>query len=137
MIEIIAGKKGSGKTKKLLDQVNLAAQQSRGNIIFIDDDKDYLYDVSSKVRFIDASEYDIDSPKMFYGFLCGLAAQDYDLEAIYIDAFVRIVKHPMDELEWLFEHMMILADKAGLKLVLSVSEDAGKLPEYAKKYLQA
>jgi hypothetical protein len=60
----------------------------QGNIIFIDDDNGYMYDLSTKARFINASEYSITTPKMLYGFLCGLAAGDFDLETIYIDGLL-------------------------------------------------
>ena len=78
MIQIIAGKKGSGKTKRLIAQTNEAVNVKHGSILFIDDDKDYLYDVRHQVRFVDASEYGINDPDMFYGFICGIAAQDFD-----------------------------------------------------------
>nr|WP_122012783.1 hypothetical protein [Maliibacterium massiliense] len=136
MIEIICGKKGSGKTKRLISQTNEAVESSRGNIIFIDDDKDYLYDIRHQVRFIDASEYDIDSPKMFYGFLCGLVAQDFDLDTIFIDAFLRIVKYPMSQLEECFQHMERIVEKHNIRLVLSVSCAEEEIPEYAAKYIQ-
>ena len=59
--------------------------------IFIDDDTSYIYDLSTKARFINASDYGITTPKMLYGFLCGLAASDFDLENIYIDGLLRII----------------------------------------------
>ena len=33
MIKLIIGKKGSGKTKKLVDMVNAATEQSLGNVV--------------------------------------------------------------------------------------------------------
>ena len=36
MIKLIIGKKGSGKTKKLADMVNAAAETSLGNVVCID-----------------------------------------------------------------------------------------------------
>ena len=43
MIQIISGVKGSGKTKRLLDQTNDALKVEHGDIVFIDDDKRYMY----------------------------------------------------------------------------------------------
>ena len=45
MIQIISGVKGSGKTKRLLDQTNDALKVEHGDIVFIDDDKRYMYDL--------------------------------------------------------------------------------------------
>ena len=38
MIQVIAGKKGSGKTKRIIDMANQASQESKHDIVFIDDD---------------------------------------------------------------------------------------------------
>ena len=57
MIRVILGDKGSGKTKRLIDLTNDALKSEHGNIIFIDDDKRYMYDLRHEIRFVDASEY--------------------------------------------------------------------------------
>ena len=36
MVEIIAGKKGKGKTKYLLDKVNTSVENASGNIVYLD-----------------------------------------------------------------------------------------------------
>ena len=136
MIQIIAGKKGSGKTKKLIAQTNEAVNIKHGSILFIDDDKDYMYDVRRQVRFVDASEYAVKGPEKFYGFICGLAAQDFDLDTIFVDAFLRIVDAKMDELEGFFTELVKVLDTHKIDLVLSVSEDPENLPEYAKAWVQ-
>ena len=55
MIRVILGDKGSGKTKRLIDMTNDALKTEHGNIIFIDDDKRYMYDLRHEIRFVDAS----------------------------------------------------------------------------------
>ena len=62
MIQVIHGKKGSGKTKRILDQANEAIKEHKGDVIFIDDDNRYMYDLRHEVRFVNASEYGSDSP---------------------------------------------------------------------------
>lgn len=136
MIQIIAGKKGSGKTKRLIAQTNEAVNTKHGSILFIDDGKDYLYDVRHQVRFVDASEYGVCGPDMFYGFICGIAAQDFDLDTVFVDAFLRIVGKPMDELEDFFRNLVKVLDAHKINMVLSVSADPATLPDYAKAWLQ-
>lgn len=41
MIQVIFGKKGSGKTKRILDMANASVKEAKGNVLFIDDDKSY------------------------------------------------------------------------------------------------
>lgn len=136
MIQIIAGKKGSGKTKRLIAQTNEAVMVRHGSVVFIDDDKDYLYDVRHQVRFVDASEYGICDPDMFYGFICGLAAQDFDLDVIFVDAFLRIVGAKMEELEDFFRNLEKILDAHKIDMVLSISADPDTLPAYAKAWIQ-
>ena len=81
MIQVIYGKKGSGKTKRILDMANDAGAQQNGDIVFVDDDNRYMFDLRHEVRFVNATEYDIRSADAFYGFLCGMVAQNFDLKA--------------------------------------------------------
>ena len=79
MIQVIAGRKGSGKTKRIIDMANKASQDSKHDVVFIDDDNRYMFDLQHKVRFIDASEYNLDNDQMFIGFLSGAIAQNFDV----------------------------------------------------------
>ena len=135
MIRVIFGEKGTGKTKRILDMANDTLTSAKGSIVFVDADTQYMFDVKNKIRFINASEFEIDGPKMFYGFLCGLAAQDFDLEYIYIDSFLKIVHHPMDTLEGLFEQLEAFSNRCQLKIIISASGSLQDAPEYLKPYL--
>ena len=106
MIQIIFGEKGTGKTKRILDLANRAAQEAKGSIVFIDNDDSYMFDLNLSVRFINALEYGIAGPKAFYGFLCGISASDHDLEYIYVDGFLNLVKHDLSTLEELFNQLI-------------------------------
>ena len=57
MIQIIAGKKGSGKTKRLIDMTNNAVKTSSGNVVFLDKNDSYMYEVDRAVRFVNVEEY--------------------------------------------------------------------------------
>ena len=43
MIKIIAGNKGSGKTKRLIDMTNETAKVAAGSVVFLDKDNSYMY----------------------------------------------------------------------------------------------
>ena len=105
MIQVILGEKGAGKTKLILDMANACTETAKGTIAFVADDDQYMFGLKRDVRFIDASGFHIDGPKMFYGFLCGMAAQDFDLEYIYVDGFLKIVRHPLETLENMFKEL--------------------------------
>ena len=57
MIQIIAGKKGKGKTKHLLDKVNAEVKEVHGNIVYLDKSSKHMYELNNKVRLIDTSEF--------------------------------------------------------------------------------
>ena len=134
MIQLIFGEKGSGKTKKILELANSAAEDAKGSIVFIDIDDDYMYDLNLSVRFINAAEYEISGPKMFYGFLCGISASDHDLEYVFIDGFMKIVKHELEQLHDFFEAIKAFSDSHHINLVLSLSCGPEQLPSFLKPY---
>lgn len=136
MIQVIFGEKGAGKTKQILDMANESTKTAKGSIVFIADDGQYMFGLKRDIRFVDASSFHIDGPKMFYGFLCGIAAQDFDLEYIYIDGFHKIVRHPLDTLESMFREMDAFSQRNGTHIVISISGDASRIPDYLKPYIQ-
>ena len=134
MIRVIYGKKGSGKTKKIIDFANAAVKTSKGNLVFIDDDNRYMYDVDRDIRFVNATEYDVSSPDIFMGFISGIMAGNYDMEELFIDGFLRLVKSDIDDLEGFFAKLDELTARNGVSVLLSVGADKDA-PEYLKKYI--
>ncbi len=135
MIQIIAGNKGSGKTKRLIDMTNRTALETTGDVAFLDDDNRYMFDIDHRVRFINAGEYHVHTAEMFLGFLSGMLSQNFDISYIFIDAFTKLCKTDLNEAAWLFESMEELSAKHQVNFVLSVSADPGVLPEFVRKYL--
>ena len=52
MVQLIAGKKGKGKTKCLLDKVNAEVKNILGNIVFLDKNTKHMYELNNKIRLI-------------------------------------------------------------------------------------
>ena len=140
MIQIISGVKGSGKTKRLLDQTNDALKVEHGDIVFIDDDKRYMYDLRHEIRFVDASAYPVArgcSPDAFLAFISGMLAVNYDITLISIDAFLKLV-HIDDpaELTPFFAALDKLSQEHGCNFMVSVSMEVEKLPAEVLAYVQ-
>ena len=141
MIRVILGDKGSGKTKRLIDITNDALKSEHGNILFIDDDKRYMYDLRHEIRFVDASEYPVAykcQANEFLAFLCGMLSADFDLSMISVDAFKKLVKTPLEdpEMESFFEKLERVSEAHHCKFVLSVSATEDEVPEYVRKYAE-
>ena len=139
MIRVILGDKGSGKTKRLIDLTNEALKSEHGNIIFIDDDKRYMYDLRHEIRFVDASEYPVAykcTASEFLAFVCGMLSADFDLSLISVDAFKKLVKTPLTdiEMEKFFETLEKISNAHHCSFVLSISVPEDEVPEFIRKY---
>lgn len=128
MITLILGKKGSGKTKRLIDMCNAATTESKGNVVFIEKDSTLTYDISHKARLAVADEYGIRGFDSFYGFIAGMCAGNYDITDIFVDSTLKIGGSDTDKLASFIEKLKELSDKTETNLVLSVSADKADIP---------
>lgn len=126
MITLILGKKGSGKTKRLMDMCNEAVASSKGNVVFIEKDSTLTYNVSHKVRLTAADEYAIKGFDSFYGFIAGMCAGNYDITDIFVDSTLKIGGDMADLLTFV-EKLKELSEKANTNIVMSVSADRSEI----------
>ena len=134
MIQVIYGTKGSGKTKRILDLANKTIEEQHGDVVFVDDDNRYMFDLRHEVRFVNAGEYGMRSADMFFGFLCGMLAQNFDMKVVIIDAFLKLTKTPIAEMGWFFERLDEYSKAHGIDFVLSISLDEKDMPDFVKPY---
>ena len=132
MVQIIAGEKGKGKTKHLLDKVNESVKSATGNIVYLDKSQKHMYELSNKVRLINASEYLITNCDEFLGFLCGIISQDHDLEEMYLDSFLTIAMMKDEELTRAVTKLDEISSKFHVNFVLSISKNENDLPDCTK-----
>ena len=90
MITLILGRKGSGKTKRLIDMCNAATAESKGSVVFIEKDSSLTYDISRQARLAVAEDYQISGYDAFYGFIAGMCASNYDITDIFVDSTIKI-----------------------------------------------
>ena len=135
MIQVIAGKKGSGKTKRLIDLTNTTAREAVHDVVFLDDDNRYMFDVDHKVRFINAEDYHIHNADMFIGFLCGMLSSNFDIGTVFIDAFLNLCHTELKDTEPVVKTLAELGSKHDVDFVLSLSADPAEIPEFLRAYL--
>ena len=126
MIKIIIGRKGSGKTKKLVDLVNESANTSLGNVVCIEKGDTLTFSVTHKARLIDADAYGISGYGEYYGMLAGIKSGNHDVTHIFGDATLRIGTRNYDELVEFFERLSKIED---VEFLFTVSADKEELPE--------
>ncbi|MBR6533677.1 MAG: hypothetical protein IKT44_04550 [Clostridia bacterium] len=126
MIKIIIGRKGSGKTKLLVDMVNEAAKVSLGNVVCIEKGDTLTYSVTHKARLIDADSFGISGYGEYYGMVAGIKSGNHDVTHIFGDATLRIGTRDYEELCAFFERISKIED---VEFVFTVSADKEELPK--------
>lgn len=132
MVQIIAGQKGKGKTKILINKVNDEVKSSTGSIVYLDKSNKHMYELSNKIRLINVRDFLINNYSEFLGFICGIISQDRDLERVYVDSFLRIANIDEKEIKNLLEKLTNISDQFQIDFIISVSMDSNNLPEEYK-----
>ena len=129
MIQLIIGEKGKGKTKILLDKANTQIQTVHGTMVYVDKCKQHMYELDRRARLIDITDYPIKNSDAFEGFLCGLLSQDNDLEQIYLDSFLNLMKITPEQVPQALEQLQSISDSFHVDFIISVSVTRDQLPE--------
>lgn len=129
MVTLIIGKKGSGKTKKLINLANEAVEASNGNVVVIEKGSKLTYDITHKARLIDTEQYAIQGYDAFFGFLSGLCAGNYDVTDVLVDSTLKIGGQDFNEFAEFITKINVLAAKTETKFTFLVSADESEIPE--------
>ena len=133
MIRLLAGGKGEGKTKKLIDMANAAVKTTDGHIVFIDDDRRHIYDLHYDIRFVETVDYPLSNYRELVGFICGILSQDNDIVEIYLDGLTNLMKNFDNEaLLKLRVKLDRLTETHGVQFVISLNCNPDELPEEIK-----
>ncbi len=98
MVQIIAGVRGSGKTKKMVDRANGDVRTADGSIVYVDKSSQHMLELNSRIRLVDMKEFTvIGTTDAFLGFLSGMISQNSDIQKIYLDSFLTVAHIETDE----------------------------------------
>ena len=129
--------KGSGKTKRLIHDINTAVKNETGSMVCIEKGTKLRYDIDIHVRLIDYQEYRIGELSFLKGFISGLHAGNFDISHIFIDSFYKLIDNPTIAD---IEDFVVWCDKFGeandLDFTIVVSDDPANATDTIKKYLQ-
>lgn len=121
MIKLHISQAGSGKTKDFIEQANMASTTSKGNVIFIGESSESILEIDHAIRYINISDFPIDSSNGFIGFLYGLAASNHDIEAVYLDGILNLyIMTPEEICSWL-ERIHQIAQQHTITFTISLS----------------
>ena len=132
MVQLIVGVKGAGKTKNMLDHVHASIKNVDCNIVYLDNSSQNMHELDNKGRLINVSEYPIQNTDQFLGFVCGICSQDYDLQEIYLDGFLKISGLEGKDISDALKQLNKISEQFKVNMILSVSMNEEDLPEFAR-----
>ena len=136
MVRVIMGKKGSGKTKQMIDLINAAVGTEHGNVVCIERNRALTYNIDYNIRLVEASDYDIQSFEFLRGMISGLYAGNYDITHIFIDSLCRVVPCDGDpEVEKFLDWLDAFSEKNNIKFTVTISADEDTATEGMKQYI--
>ena len=135
MVKIITGKKGSGKTKVLIDMVNSALAVTKGDVVCIEKGVGLRFDVKHSVRLINTNEYLVFDAEALYGFVAGILASNHDVTDLFIDGAFKISNNDIAAFEAFLKEVDELTGKLEVNVVMTSSIPVEEASETVKKYL--
>ena len=121
MVKLIAGEKGKGKTKYILDMANAEAKSSDGVVIYLDKNSKHMFELDRNIRLINVREYPVADMDVLMGFVCGLISGNHDIESIYFDSFLMLAGLEDQDPTEAIDKMIVLSDRLGVDFIISVS----------------
>ena len=135
MIKIIAGEKGSGKTAKLVDEINTVARQDN-NIVCIERGSRLDQLLKPNVRLVNMKEYPVDGFDQLLAFIGGICSKDYDLTHIYIDSIFKVANETdIGALESFITKLDAFLKDTPVTAMIILSGKIDDLPEAIKAYI--
>lgn len=135
MVKIITGKKGTGKTKILIDMINEASKKSDGYVVCIDKSEKLRYDIPTNVRIVDTDANSIYSFEAFYGLVAGLVAGNYDIKEIFVDSILKVGGADFEALGAVLNKIDRLTG-SDVSVIFTVSAELADLPESVSKFVK-
>ena len=136
MVKFIAGGKGEGKTKTLIDMANACAKTTDGHLVFIDDDKRHIFDLHYDIRFVETGRFLLSNYREFIGYILGILSQDNDIKNIFVDGLTNIVEVvDNDSLIKLTNRLLQISEQSTVEFVISINYQKESFPEEIKPLL--
>lgn len=135
MVKLIAGPKGNGKTKSLVELIKHAVDEENGSVVCVEKDKNLTFDIPHTVRLIHASDYSFQSMEFFKGFISGLHAANYDISHVFIANLFKMFDEPdMNKVAELLDYLNAFGEKENIKFTITATADTATFGDNIKKY---
>ena len=134
-MRLIIGVKGTGKTKTLIELVNTALQQSKGDVVCIEKGNKLTYDIKYQCRLIDTEVYSVSDCETLYGFVAGILASNHDVGDIFIDSALKICQNDTEGFDRFLNEIEKLVEEHGTNFFITSSIDPTEASKTVLKYI--
>lgn len=136
MVKVIMGVPGTGKTKQLIELVNVAINKESGKVVCIEKGEKLRYEIKYNARLVDFSGHDpIQNADTLYSYVCGLYAGNYDITHIFIDNLYKVMACDCSDCtEKLLAKLEKFSQETGVKFTVTISADINSATEGIKKF---
>ena len=136
MIKLLIVKKGSGKTKTLIEFVNNALDTSKGSVVCIEKGDKLKFDIKYTARLIDTEEFAVTDAQSLYGFIAGILASNHDVTDLFIDSALKICQNDSDSFDCFLTKLTALLEGKEINCVITSSIDPAEASETVLKLLK-
>ncbi len=135
MIKLIIGRKGTGKTKTLIEMVRHALETSKGSVVCIEKGEKLRFDIPYQCRLINADTFFIDDGQSLYGMIAGILASNHDVTDIFVDSALKICRNDAAEFDSFLNELETLSSAFEVNFVITSSLDPSEATETVRKFL--
>ncbi len=135
MVKLIVGRKGTGKTKMMVDAANQASQEKDGSIVFIIKDDRLKHDLDREIRMIVMDEFEyVTNIDEYVGFIYGIISSNYDIQEIFIDSILKHADITVRDLPEFLKKLQNISEKYSIDFMVSLSADLEDLDASVRQY---
>ena len=136
MVKLIAGLSGTGKTQKMVNEINEAVQKEAGSLVCIELRTSLRFDLNYKVRLIEYQPYGLEGVESLKAFISGLHAGNFDITHVYLKSIHRLLGSDDPAVMTAFcDWCRSFGTANGIHFTMTARVDPETAPEALKAYM--
>lgn len=130
MVKLLIGKKGTGKTKMIIELANEQVEEAKGTVVFINKNQRLMCDIKHKIRVVCMEDFpNITNSDEYIGFLYGIISGDHDIETIYIDSILKHADVNLEDIKEFLHRLSNMSKRYEIEFVVSLSAERDELSD--------
>lgn len=136
MVKLIAGLSGTGKTQRMVNEINEAVERETGSLVCIELKTSLRYDLNYKVRLIEYQPYALQGVESLKAFISGLHAGNFDITQVYLKSVHRLLgTDDLGALKTFCAWCESFGRENGIRFTMTARFDPETAPAALKAYL--